>query len=51
MYLFYKRIGLIGTERTFETKEAVDAGDAVRNEVRKSRAVAQGSGAARRTSH
>jgi hypothetical protein len=37
MYMFYSRLGSTGTESTFETKAAVDAGDAVRNEVRKSR--------------
>jgi hypothetical protein len=51
MYMFYKRVGSTGTESTFETKEAVEAGDAVRNEVRKSPAFAKGSGAAGLTSH
>ena len=37
MYLFYSRVGSTGTQSTFETKAAVEAGDAVRAEVQKSR--------------
>jgi len=33
MYMFYSRLGLTGTEGTFETPEAIEVGHAVRDEI------------------
>ena len=38
MYAFYHRLGTYGTDEAFETVAAVDAGEAVRTEVRTYRA-------------
>lgn len=41
MYLFYRRAGRCGTASSFETLAAVEAGDAVRSEVRRTPLVAR----------
>jgi hypothetical protein len=41
MYLFYKRIGQRGTRSAFETRDAFEAGEAVRAEVRRALRPAQ----------